>query len=108
MKRFLIACGGLSPTDEKSLHSYFTKSGSWWHWVPNVWLFACDKEDTTAAALRDHILKYNHENLIVMEIERSGEIAWRGARSPEGATMGDWLKSTWAVNGANLDDDIPF
>ena len=33
MKRFLIACGGLSPSDEKDVHAYLGKNGSWWHWV---------------------------------------------------------------------------
>ncbi len=108
MKRFLIGYDGLSPENERLLHSYLGKSGSWWHWIPNIWLFACRDKKVTAKTLRVDLMKYSTKNVLVMEIVKSGEIAFRGTRSPEGASMGDWLTSTWMPADISDDDDIPF
>lgn len=93
MKRRFVIGATLTPAQEKKFLGFLRKRGSWWHWIPNFWLFATDSQKLTTQAICNEILKMNPEGrALVLEFPEDPDWTGYGPPNKDGTDQHDWLQ----------------
>lgn len=95
-KRFAIGVSDLTSEEQQALRTYLGQKGTWWHWIPNFWLFVADDDAMTAGEIRDHIGIINqHAKCIVINADGGGGWAGKGKPNSSGKPMFQWVRNMW-------------
>jgi hypothetical protein len=94
-RRFVIGIDELTAKQKQTLRNEFGKRGSWWNWIPNLWLVTT-VEDKTTAKIRDRIGELAPGvNCMVFEVD---DVDWSGfGPNTKDRSMFRWLNTTWPV-----------
>ena len=96
-RRFVIGVSELTRAEGQALRAYLSENGTWWHWIPNFWLFVANDDSMTPDQIRDYIRDTNpRAKCVVVNADGGGGWAGRGSPNASGKPMFQWVRNFWS------------
>lgn len=97
MSRFFILTTDALTTEQEQQVVQIATQFSWWHWMPNFWLFKDHSDTATVEAIRDQFGKVAPMSRCM--IFQVNPVLWAGRVRPDaqGNKMEEWVNSHWKL-----------